>query len=125
MDCPTSRYELRIIEIQNIRNQYLFYLKEEIDKLKISKFIVSNEYDYTFDWVLEEALMEILSCKVDRHYACDLSKCLYFNAGFVIDMITEAIRPTDLLYRKDKIDHIKVMTVGHTLIIAVLFKESK
>lgn len=113
-------YSLVIISLSEI----LDYFTDNIRLEAIKYNYIEENYEDIYDWVVLNALHNILNLKFDatlsKHYNQDFYKCIYETLGFQIEiMLRDKISAYKIIFNKNEM--VKAIVAEDSLIIAKHF----
>lgn len=115
-----QHYQIRMLDIQGIRNVYIPLIEREIEKWNHGHIPWTEDIEHATDWVIKEVFQLTFQCPVIDHYKSDYGQYLFdqlssivFDMSPLLDEIKHAIRGKPL-------KHLKIMVVGSLLFVAIL-----
>lgn len=120
---PTSgHYEVRMLDIYGLRDKYLEKAQEYVVSRRLSpKLLYWEEAAYVADWVIVEAIGNVLGKHVVNHLPLDSAKTLYQIVRSELENdVFYALQSTGLQTRKEQLVHLKVLVLSNLLIVAAL-----
>lgn len=123
MAFETARYDVRILELQSIRHYYMPLMQNTYTHFWGDKATVwLDELEGGFEWVVQEAISQILKCRVENHLSYDFGKCLLQSFPDFIKDLRPHIEVARFLEYGRPIQHAKVMVLGNVLIVGVIYR---
>ncbi len=116
----SQHYEIRMIDIQGLRNIYIPLFMNILQKWKQNYIPWFEELEDAFDWIIKEYLHQSFKCKIIGHYKSDLGDYLLNELGSFQFDFSNVINEINYTTNCRRLKHIKVIVVGGTLIVALL-----
>jgi len=118
----TSDYEVRLIELQYLRNQYVPLINNFLLEWNKSHVAWPEDIETAFEWMVREGFSRILRCPVISHFHSDIGKFLYTQFPDIEHYIGLLVEQLRLEKRPRSLRHLKMMTVGNILVVGMLFE---
>ena len=124
MSFAVEEYEVRMVELHSLRAGMHDKIAGLLTQWNLNNFVNNEDAISAFDWIVAEALGNVLGCRVLEHWNWDLGETLYGEVESEVHKYLRIIlEPTKLEQRLQFIQHIKVMTLGNLLIIGIRYKQ--
>ena len=119
-----SDYEIRMVDIQGLRNVYLPEIVTELGKLNYQYVPWSDEIDFIFEWMIGESLGKYFFCKIHRHEHDDLAKTIYQTFKDFPYELFPYLDAFNLGKRKECVRHVKFVVAGSLMLIFIQYRVS-